>query len=325
MRVFVSGGAGYIGSFVVRTLLSRGHEVHALDDLSTGERSSIGETSLTVGDIRDAAIVRAAMRDFGPSAVIHLAALKSPAESVGNPARYYDVNVNGTRVLLESALSCDVTRFVFSSSCSVYGNPRACPVDERAVPRPESPYGETKLVGERMTRWFAQTKGMHHVSLRYFNVAGAAPDATLGEYHLHESPQLLPSVIRAALQGGSVEVFGTDYPTEDGTAVRDYIHVEDLATAHVQALESMTSAELNGVYNLGSGKPASVESMVRHLERESGVRIGRLPRPRRPGDPAECWADPMLAQKTFHWRPERGLDEIVRSEWKWNRALVQRA
>ncbi|WP_199577186.1 UDP-glucose 4-epimerase GalE [Streptomyces sp. CRB46] len=322
MRVLVTGGAGYIGSFVARTLLSRGHTVHVLDDLSTGNRSAIGETPITVGDIRDTGAVKAAMRSSRPSAVIHLAALKAVAESVADPGRYYDVNVNGTRVLLEEALNFDVTRFVFSSSCSVYGTPQTCPVDEQVVTRPESPYGETKLVGERMTRWFAQTKGMHHVSLRYFNVAGAASDASLGEFRLHESPQIFPSVIRAALQGGNVEVFGADYPTEDGTAVRDYIHVEDLAMAHVQALEAMTSPELNGAYNLGSGKPASVESIVRSLEEESGVRIDRLLRSRRPGDPAECWADATLAQRAFQWRPERELQDIVRSEWKWNSALV---
>lgn len=319
MRVLVAGGAGYIGSFVVKLLVARGHEVRVFDNLSTGRRAAVGDVAIDVGDVRSAELVAAKTRAFQPEAVIHLVGLKSVAESVRSPGIYYDVNVQGTKNLLQAAIECGVRRFVFSSSCSVYGTPHVCPVDERAATRPLSPYGETKLAAERMVRWFAQAGGMLHTSLRYFNVAGAAADCSLGEFRLEESVQIIPSTIRAALRGESIDVNGDDYPTEDGTAVRDYIHVEDLADAHVRILKSMTP-ETNGVYNLGNGEPSSVESIVRQVELASGRQIGRRLQPRRAGDAAICWADASLARDTFQWKPERGLAEIVRSEWEWHRS-----
>ncbi|MCX4850454.1 UDP-glucose 4-epimerase GalE [Streptomyces sp. NBC_00893] len=324
MRVLVTGGAGYIGSFVVRHLLGQGHEARVLDNLSTGTGRAVPDVPLDVVDIRDADKVEAVLAAFSPEAVIHLAALKSSAESVRSPHLYYDVNVTGTAGMLRAALQHDVKRFVFSSSCAVYGNPQICPVDERTAPCPQSPYGETKLTGERMLGWYARSAGMRYASLRYFNVAGAAPDASLGEFTNESTSQLVPRVIDSALRGTNLEIYGTDYPTGDGTALRDYIHVEDLAAAHVQVLERLNSAEVCGEYNLGTGRPVSVQEVVEAIERRSGLPVPRQPRPRRAGDPMVSWADPALAHRVFGWSPERDFDEIVRSAWLWHTSGEQR-
>ncbi|MFI5888421.1 UDP-glucose 4-epimerase GalE [Streptomyces sp. NPDC051554] len=319
MRVLVTGGAGYVGSFIVRRLLRHNHEVQVIDNLSTGRREAVPEVPLHVVDIRKSDALKEIFSAFAPQAVIHLAGLKSSAESVAHPAKYYDVNVIGMAKLLHVAAAHNVERFIFSSSCAVYGNPEVCPVDEQTPLHPESPYGETKLAGERMLQWHALASQMHYASLRYFNVAGAAKDGSLGEFVHAGSTQLVPRVILAALgRGAPFAVRGGDYPTSDGTALRDYIHVEDLADAHVRVLESLTTSGLSGVYNLGRGYPVSVLEMIEEVERVGGKTIERTFAPRRPGDPAVSWADATLARKTFDWFPRLNLSDIVESSWNWH-------
>ncbi|ANZ39731.1 UDP-glucose 4-epimerase GalE [Lentzea guizhouensis] len=319
MRVLITGGAGYIGSFVVRELKQRDHEILVFDNLSTGRGQAVPDVPLVVADIRDRAEVDRAVGRFRPDAVMHFAALKSPAESMREPGLYYDVNVVGTANLLSAATAHGVRRFVFSSSCAVYGTPQVCPVDERAPLRPESPYGETKVACERMLGWIAGSHGMAHASLRYFNVAGAAEDGSLGE-HLHEgTSQLVPRVVMSALGiGPEFAIAGGDYPTPDGTALRDYIHVEDLAEAHVRTLEMLGSTRLNGVYNLGRGSAVSVLEVVNEVERVSGKPLAKPIGTRRPGDPAVSWADAALAGRVLGWTPKRDLTDMVRSAWLWH-------
>jgi UDP-glucose 4-epimerase/UDP-arabinose 4-epimerase len=230
--------------------------------------------------------------------------------------------VVGSLRVLEASIRFGVSRFVFSSSCAVYGSPQVCPVDEATPVRPLSPYGETKLAAERMLRWQARGSGMRYAALRYFNVAGAAVDSSLGEFTDGPAGQLVPRAIQAALSGGAVEIFGYDFPTADGTALRDFIHVEDLATAHVRVLEQLESPGLDGIYNLGTGQPVSVKTVLDQIEREAGRPIKRLIRPRREGDPAMSWADFGLAGRTFGWSTEYDFDDIVRSAVRWHRSRI---
>ncbi|CAM5587140.1 UDP-glucose 4-epimerase GalE (plasmid) [Streptomyces viridifaciens] len=318
MRVLVTGGAGYIGSFLVRWLLAQGHTVRVLDNLSTGRREAIPDVPVDVFDVRDSDAVSAITRNFAPEAIIHLAGVKSSAESVQRPHVYYDINVTGTAVLLRAAVLHGVERFVFSSSCAVYGSPQVCPVDERTAPRPQSPYGDTKLACERMLDWHARVSGMRFASLRYFNVAGAAEDGSLGQFTGPETVQLVPLAIKAALGGKPLQIFGGDYPTKDGTAVRDYIHVEDLAAAHVRVLERLDTSEVSGVYNLGTGQPASVQEIVTAVEEAAGRPVPHTMTCRRAGDPAVSWADAAQARQVFDWAPKRDLRDIVSSSWLWH-------
>jgi UDP-glucose-4-epimerase GalE len=256
---------------------------------------------------------------FRPECVIHLAALKSPEESCQDPARYFDVNVTGTVNILRAAARHQVSRFVFSSSAAVYGTPHVCPVDETAPPNPQSPYGESKYVAERLVVSQAAVSGMRYACLRYFNVAGAAPDASLGEYSDAEARQLVPRAVAVARRVlPELEVFGSDYPTEDGTALRDYIHVMDLSRAHVHVAEGLGEAGRCGTYNLGRGEGVSVLSLVQRLRGISGAEVPVHLAPRRPGDMAASWADADLVERVFGWRAEHGLHEILSSAWSWH-------
>ena len=321
MTVLVTGGAGYIGSHTVRALRARGREVVVLDNLSNGHEFAVLGAPLVTGDIDDGVLVEKTVAEFEVDACIHFAALKAVADSMEQPARYFRNNVAGSNTLLEALGRGGVERVVFSSSAAVYGTPEANPIEEDAPLRPESVYGETKLMVERMLRWFDVTSGLRSVSLRYFNAAGAASDGTLGE-DFTATQNLVPVLMRAALgRGGPLRLFGTDYPTPDGTAVRDYIHVEDLSEAHVLAA---------GVPGARRAVDGVQPRHRRGLERAGGARrgpacvIGRpIPVerwPRRPGDPVALVADTTRAADLLGWQPTKSLDEIVASAWQWHAA-----
>ena len=313
MRVLVTGGAGYIGSVIAAALLQRGHAVVVYDDLSRGHRAAVPPgATLVVGDIRDPGLLAEVLRDERLEAVVHMAALAEVAESVAHPDRYHDVNVEGTRALLAAARACGVRRLVFSSTAAVYGAPERTPIAEDDPLRPTNPYGETKLAGERLLWEAAERDGLAAVALRYFNACGA--DGERGEDHRPES-HLVPLALRAARDGTPLRVYGTDYPTPDGTCVRDYVHVADLAAAHVAALERLPQAA--GVCNLGTGRGDSVSRVLDAVEAATGRRLRREPAGRRPGDPPVLVASNRRAARVLGWRPRRTLDDAVRDAWRW--------
>jgi UDP-glucose 4-epimerase len=317
-RVLVTGGAGYIGSVVADQLLARGCDVVVLDDLSTGHRQAIpAGATFEEGGIGDRAAVTALLARRRIDAIVHMAAVALVAESVANPEKYRAINVAAAQVLLDAAVAAGVRRFVFSSSCTVYGYPTTVPIAEDAPTAPISPYGDSKLAFERILAEYAARHHLASVSLRYFNAAGATE--LRGEDHDPES-HLIPNVLGVALgKSESVEVFGTDYATPDGTAVRDYIHVDDLADAHVRALD----VPLNGAValNLGTGRGTSVRQVVDAARRITGRAIPAVDRPRRPGDPPQLVAAAQRATAVLGWCPQRsGLEEILASAWRWHQA-----
>ncbi len=319
MRVIVTGGAGYIGSVVTEQLLEAGHDVSVFDDLSKGHRDAVPPgAELVRGDILDAALLRRVLKKRGIEAVVHMAAISLVGESVTDPSRYYRVNVEGGLTLLDAMKEEGVKRLVFSSTAAVYGEPERQPIDEKAATAPSSPYGDTKLAFEHALRWFDEAYGLRHVSLRYFNAAGAS--VRNGERHEPET-HLIPLVLRVAMgHSREVTVFGDDYPTKDGTCVRDYIHVLDLAKAHLLALDFLSRpGATSEIYNLGCGGDGyTVREVIDTAREVSGkeipVRIG----PRRPGDPAVLVASSERIGKELGFRPERqDLREIIDSAWRW--------
>jgi UDP-glucose 4-epimerase len=317
MRLLVTGGAGYIGSVVAALLLGRGHEVTVLDSLERGHRAAIpaGATFVQV-DLRDAAAVSAKVRG-GYDAVMHFAALALVAESVEHPERYWSANVGGTRNLLDALRAAGVPRLVFSSTCATYGTPERVPMDESTPTRPESPYGTSKLAVDLMIGDETRAHGLDAVSLRYFNVAGAS--GGLGEDHDPET-HLIPNVLRTALgQLEAVEVFGTDYPTRDGTAIRDYIHVEDLADAHVLALEGGAPGE-HRIFNLGSGDGYTVREVIETARTVTGVDIPARETDRRPGDPTALIASSDRIRDELGWEPHKDLEAMIEDAWTWHQA-----
>jgi UDP-glucose 4-epimerase len=317
MKLLVTGGAGYIGSIVSRRLLAAGHEIVVLDSLERGHREAVAPGArLAEVDLRDAERVREVVAE-GFDGVLHFAALALVAESVAAPELYYRTNVLGTLNLLEAMRDAHVPRLVFSSTCAVYGQPDEVPIREDAPPRPVNAYGASKLAVDNMIRDFCAAFGLGAVSLRYFNVAGAGGGA--GEDHDPET-HLIPNVFRA-VQGSvpHVEVFGTDYPTPDGTAIRDYIHVEDLATAHLLALDAATSGE-HRIYNLGTGNGFSVREVIDAVRRVTGAEVPVVESPRRPGDPARLVAGAEKIRGELGWEPERDLDAMVADAWGFAQA-----
>ena len=310
-RWLVTGGAGYIGAHVARRLLESGRDVVVLDDLSTGVRAFVPEAACFVeGSIGDPAAVGDALA--GCDGVVHLAALKYAGESVKEPLRFYANNVTGMRVLLEGVVAAGIEQVVYSSSCSVYGTPTAVPVVESTPWAPESPYGETKLIGEWLVRDVAAAAPLAHTSLRYFNVVGSGYD----DIYDVSPYNLFPLVFRAVDAGTSPKVFGDDYPTPDGTCIRDYIHVGDLADAHVAAAARLEEGvELAPAYNIGTGTGASVQEMLDTVERVLGVDLRREVVARRPGDPARIVGDTTLAARDLGWTAAHGLDDMVASAW----------
>lgn len=326
VTVLVTGGAGYIGSHTVRRLRELGHRVVVLDSLITGHRRAVLGAPLVVGDIADVDLVRQVCADHGVTACVHFAAFKNVGESMAHPERYWHNNVAGSAALIEGLLAADVRQLVFSSSCSVYGTPATVPVGEDASIAPESVYAESKAMVERMLAWQATTSGLASIGLRYFNAAGAAHDAAIGEDWTH-SQNLIPVVMQAALGvRPEVAVFGGDYPTPDGTCIRDYIHVDDLAQAHVAALEVLDreASDTGGAgswraVNVGTGVGTSVLEVIRATEAVAGRAVPHRIVDRRMGDPVAVWADPTGAEQLLGWRAELSLGEIIETAWEWHR------
>jgi UDP-glucose 4-epimerase len=318
MKVLVTGGAGYIGSHTVRVLRARGDQVVVLDSLELGHKVALGDTPLVVGNTQDAALVTNLVREHGIEAVVHFAAYKAAGESMRDPAKYFDNNVTGTLRLLEALRTSGVRRVVFSSTAAVYGTPRELPVRESAELRPENPYGESKLMVEQALRWYDACHGLRSVALRYFNAAGAVPDGSIGE-DPRQAQNLIPLVMNAATRRSpKVTVFGTDYPTEDGTAIRDYIHVLDLAEAHARALDYLATHDRSNIFNLGTGRGASVQEVLTLAREISGVDIPAEYSGRRPGDPIAVYADNTKARTELGWTPRYGLREIIEHAWRWH-------
>ena len=318
MSVLVTGGAGYIGSHTVRQLRQRGEQVVVLDSLEFGHREAIADTPLVVGDIADTELVAATIADHAVDSIVHFAAYKAAGESFEKPGRYFINNVGGTARLLDAAQRAGVRRVVFSSTCALYGTPERTPVGEDAPIHPESPYGESKALVERMLQWYSVCHGVESVSLRYFNAAGAAMDGSIGE-DWTMSLNLVPLAMKALLgKGPALRVFGTDYPTPDGTAIRDYIHVDDLADAHLKALDYLAAGGATTAVNLGTGTGSSVREVLAAAERAAGRPVPAEDAPRRPGDPVGLWADNRKAAELLGWKARYGLDDIVTSAWNWH-------
>lgn len=318
MRILVTGGAGYIGSQTSRLLAGNGHDVVVLDDLGHGHRAAVGDLPLVIGDVRDTDAVTTLLRERRIEAVFQFAAHKSVEESVADPGRYFDNNVGGTLSVLRAMAAAGVRRIVFSSTCAVYGPPATLPVDESAPLQPMNPYGESKLLSERLLPWFEAAHGIRFAALRYFNAAGAAPDGSSGE-DWRDAPNLIPAVLAvAADRRPMLTINGTDHPTRDGSAVRDYIHVLDLAEAHLRALEAITRDDTSLTLNVGTGRGASVLEVLDAARRITGRPIPADAGPRRPGDPAAIWAATTRANEVLGWTATRSLDEIIGSAWLWH-------
>lgn len=320
MNVLVTGGAGYIGSHTTLALKEAGHSVVVFDDLSTGHREAAGDFPLIVGSVTDREALSDAMKRFEIDAVMHFAAKSLVGESMENPAKYYENNVAGGVALLEAVRACGVKHLIFSSTAAVYGEPERTPIDEEHPLRPTSVYGRTKLVFEQMLADYASVYPLRYTALRYFNAAGADESGKIGEDHRPET-HLIPIVIQAALgQREAVSVFGADYPTPDGTCIRDYIHVSDLASAHVLALERLAAGGSSGAYNLGNGNGFSVLEVIETVRRVSGRPIAVREAARRSGDPAVLVASSEKARRELGWAPRlASLEEIVRTAWEWHR------
>jgi UDP-glucose 4-epimerase len=314
MNVFVTGGAGYIGSICTELLLDAGHQVTVYDDLSEGHRSAVDSRARFVlahpnedHDLKDA------LQEARPEAVLHFAAFALVGESMANPGKYFRNNVCNGLKLLESAVDVRVKKLVFSSTCATFGAPDQLPITEETPQRPANPYGESKLMFERMLLWYKQIHGLEFVAFRYFNAAGAT--GKFGEHHRHET-HLIPNVLKVALgQTAQCEIFGTDYPTPDGTCIRDYVHIVDLAQAHILALEPTK----RGFYNLGNGSGYSVREVIDTCERVAGRKIPTVERPRRPGDPPRLVASARKAMEELGWQPRYPkLKDIVATAWDWH-------
>ena len=317
MRVLVTGGAGYIGSVTARALAREGYQVLILDNLSRGHRQAVGDLDLEVVDVQDAPAVLACCRRFKPEACLHFAARSLVGESRLDPRGYFHTNVEGTANLLAALVEVGCYRLVFSSTAAVYGEPVRAPILETDPTMPINPYGSTKLSVERMLEEAALAGEMRYAALRYFNAAGADVEAGLGEDHDPET-HLIPRVIAAALgREPRASIFGTDYPTPDGTCVRDYIHVSDLARAHVLALERLE--DVGGAFNLGNGEGFSVRQVIDTVKKVSGRQFEVTEEPRRQGDPGVLTASSERIARTLGWKAEHpGLEDIVDSAWRWH-------
>lgn len=321
MAILVTGGAGYIGSHTVAALLERGEEVVVVDNLQTGHREAILGGAFYEGDLRDKAFLDQVFAENKIEAVIHFAANSLVGESMQNPAKYYDNNVFGTLTLLEAMNNAGVSKIVFSSTAATYGEPEKVPIEETDRTEPTNVYGETKLMMERMMSWFDKVLGIKYVSLRYFNAAGAHKDGKIGEDHQPES-HLIPLVLQTALgQRKQIAIFGDDYKTEDGTCIRDYIHVSDLADAHLRAVDYLRKGEESNVFNLGNGTGFSVKEVIETAKKVTGLEIPVVMEPRRAGDPAVLVASSSKARSVLGWEPKyTNLEDVIASAWGWHQS-----
>jgi UDP-arabinose 4-epimerase len=319
MNVLVTGGAGYIGSHTCKALAQAGFFPVTYDNLSSGHEWAVRWGPLVRGDLADGELLRRTMSEYGIGSVLHFAGWSYVAESVHAPRKYYRNNLIGTVGLLDAMLDACVDNIVFSSTCATYGMPDADLLDETHPQRPVSPYGETKLAIERALHWYGQAYPMRFVALRYFNAAGADEDAEIGEVHEPET-HLIPLVIEAAREESrELTVFGTDYPTPDGTAIRDYVHVSDLADAHVRALRYLRAGNPSACFNLGAGRGHSVLEIVAAVERFSGRSVPAKDAGRRAGDPHRLVADTRRAASKLGWKPQKSsLEAIIRTAWRWH-------
>ena len=317
--VLVTGGAGYIGSHVCKALHAAGYRVVVFDNLVAGHREAVRFGDLVEGDVCDVTAVQSAIHRHRVSAVMHFAAFLDVGESVREPARYYRNNVTGSLSVLQAMAAESVEHFVFSSTCATYGEPIMTPIDETHPQQPINAYGESKLTVERALPHFERAYGTRWVALRYFNAAGADPDGEVGEDHSPEI-HLIPRAIDAATGGAPLLVFGDDYPTPDGTCLRDFIHVADLADAHLKALDRLLMGGASDAYNLGTGRPYSVKEVIASVERVTGYTVNWKMAPRRPGNPAQLFATARKAEAALGWTPRfTDIDSIVRTAWEWHR------
>ncbi len=315
MNAFVTGGAGYIGSVCVEELLKAGHKVTVFDNLTEGHRAALDSRATFVNAcLSDRGAIEQALQDAKPDAILHFAANALVGESMTNPGKYFRNNVSSGLNLIDAAVSAGVKKFIFSSTCATYGPPETVPITEVLPTRPINPYGESKLMFEKMLQWYGQIHGIESVIFRYFNAAGATEK--LGEHHKTET-HLIPNVLKVALgQALHCEVYGTDYPTPDGTCIRDYIHVVDLAQAHIQAMEPGRK----GIFNLGNGQGYSVREVIQACEKVSQKKIPVVEKPRRPGDPPRLVAAAQRAFQELGWKPQYPhLEDIVATAWAWHR------
>ena len=317
--ILVTGGAGYVGSHVVRELRRAGIPCVVLDNLVRGYRELVSDADVIVGDIGDAGLVRRTIREYGVTAIMHFAAYAYVGESVADPLKYYENNVTATVRLLQAMVDTDVRMLVFSSTCATYGHPEATPITEAHPQRPINPYGATKLMVERILQDISRAHGVRAVVFRYFNAAGADPSGAIGESHVPET-HLIPLTLQAATgQRESVEIYGTDYPTPDGTCIRDYIHVTDLAQAHMLGLRYLQSGAPGDAFNLGNGSGFSVREVIASVERVTGRTVRSVTAPRRPGDPPALVGSASKARQVLGWAPKFDtLDAIIDTAWKWH-------
>ena len=319
-RVLVTGGAGYIGSHTAKALQQAGHPVVVLDDLSAGHVAATRGLPLVRARVHDTPAVRAALATHRIEAVMHFAAWLAVGESVRHPGKYYENNVTGSLALLDAMVAEGVGRLVFSSTCAVYGEPQQLPLTEDHPKAPVNAYGESKLTVERALGHYERAHGLRSIALRYFNAAGADPDGELGEDHDPEV-HLIPLAIRAASGGAELKVFGQDYPTPDGTCLRDYIHVTDLADAHVKALAALDAGAPSTQYNVGTGRPWSVREVIDTVSRVVGAPVAWSPAPRRDGDPSALYAASARTERELGWTPRfSDLETIVRTAAAWHAA-----
>lgn len=316
--VLVTGGAGYVGSHVCKALAESGFKPHVFDSLIRGHREAVQWGPLTVGDVRDDDALTKALKDSKAEAVLHFAARSEVGESVTDPLLYYNVNVGGAVSLAKAMTTTGVEPLIFSSTCAVYGMPDEMPISETANLAPINPYGATKMMAERIFQDVGAQHGLRMTALRYFNAAGADPGGMIGERHSPET-HLIPLTLRAALPGDfTLKIMGDDYPTPDGTPIRDYVHVEDLSSAHVNALKRLLDGETGGAFNLGAGRGFSVAEIVASVERVSGLTVRRIEAPRRAGDPPILIANPAAAMAGLNWTPKRAaIDDIISDAYQW--------
>ncbi len=318
MKVLIAGGAGYIGSHCVKIMTEQGYDVIVVDNLSTGHREAVKE-KLYVGDIRNQAFLDELFQKEKIEAVIHFCAKSLVGVSMTEPLEYFDNNVSGTMVLLQAMAKANVKKIVFSSSAAVYGDHEEMPITEEYLTNPTNPYGETKLMMEKMMKWAEIAHGFKYVSLRYFNVAGAYTDGSIGEDHQPET-HLIPIVLQTALgKRDHITVYGNDYNTADGTCVRDYIHVIDLIDAHIRALNYLSSGNISEIFNLGSEDGYSVLEIIEAARAVTGINIKQEIGPRRAGDPAKLIASSEKIGRVLGWKPKFGIKEIIRDAWSFHK------